>query len=200
MTVVEREFKNVIALQADMTKETFSESTFDTAIIIGSLHEVYSKSGKGKVAETFRLVNKLLKEDGVLIVQDFLTPPSRAVIIKFKNERTRNRFIRFANEFKQRKIVFEGMDDGIKLDIADAIEFISKYQSPNEADWKEEMNETHFSFTEREFREIAEKANFEIKNYEYLSKRRNWWVEVKEDIEFDFEDEYKWIQFALAKN
>jgi SAM-dependent methyltransferase len=199
-TVVEKGFGNVITLQADITKETFSDNTFDTAIIVAVLHEVYSKSGKGKVEELFQVVNKALKENGVLIVQDFLKPSSREVEIRIKNKEIQNNFIRFANEFRQRKIRFEKIEDRMRLDIADAIEFISKYRSPSEDDWKEEMNETHFGLAENEFKEMAINANFQIKSCTHLPKRRDWWVEVKEDIDFDFEDEYKWIQLVLTKN
>jgi ubiquinone/menaquinone biosynthesis C-methylase UbiE len=84
--VTERKFANVIPVLADMTKETFADNTFDTVIIVGCLHEVYSESGKGEVAETFRLAGRALKDKGVMIVQDFLKPSSRPVEIRLKDE------------------------------------------------------------------------------------------------------------------
>jgi len=140
-----------------------------------------------------------LKENGVLIIQDFLKPSSRLVEIALKNEETRRRFLRFASEFHPRKVKFEKTRHGLKLDIADATEFISKYRSPDEEDWKEEMGETHFFFTKEEYQEVAQRTGFIIKNSKKLPKSEKWWVKIREDIEFRFESDYRWIQLVLTK-
>jgi len=197
--VVEKRLKNVIPVKGDITQDILPDRTFDTVLFVGSLHEVFSYSGKGKVRDAFRMAHNVLKDKGVLIIQDFLKPSSKLVEIALKNEETRRRFLRFANEFQQRKVKFESTNEGVKLDIANAIEFISKYRSPDEEDWKEEMNETHFYLTEKEFRDIVEQAGFAVKRSLYLPKSENWWVDVKKDIEFNFEKEYKWIQLVLTK-
>lgn len=197
--VVEKGFKNVIPVKADITQSIFLNGTFDTALFVGVLHEIFSYSGKEKVVDAFRIAHNVLKDDGVLIIQDFLKPSSRPVEIGFKNEETRKRFFRFADEFRPRKVEFEETARGVKLDIADAIEFISKYRSPDEEDWNEEMGETHFFFTEKDHQEVAKGTGFIIKDLIKLPKSENWRVETEKDIEFGFDHEYRWIQLVLAK-
>jgi SAM-dependent methyltransferase len=198
--IVEKRLKNVIPVKADITQNIFPDRTFDTALFVATLHEVFSDLGREKVQDTFRVAHDVLKDNGVLIIQDFLKPSSRLVEITFKNKETRRRFLRFADEFRPREVKFEETRDGVKLDIADATEFISKYHySPNEEEWKEEMSETHFFFTEEEYKEIAQRIGFTIKDSMKLPTSENLWVETREDIEFGFETEYGWVQLVLIK-
>jgi SAM-dependent methyltransferase len=196
----QKHLRNAIPIKADITRNIFPDKTFDTAILVATLHEVFSDLGKGKVQDAFKVAHGVLKDNGVLIIQDFLKPSSRLVEIAFKNEETRRRFIRFVNEFRPRKVKFEETRDGVKLDIADAAEFISKYHySPNGEDWKEEMSETHFFFTEEEYKEIAQQAGFIVEDSMKLLRSENLWTETRKDIEFNFETEYGWIQLVLTK-
>ena len=93
--------------------------------------------GREKVEDAFRVAHDVLKNNGVLIIQDFLKPSPKSVELTFKNEETRRRFLRFAGEFRPRKVKFEETRDGVKLDITDANEFISKYYfGYSEERWK----------------------------------------------------------------
>jgi len=195
----EKEIKNVIPIKADITQNIFPNSTFDTAIFVVTLHEIFSYTGREKVGAALTMAHSILKDAGVLIIQDFLKPSSRSVSLGFKNEETQKRFLRFVDEFQPRKIAFEKIGSGVILDIADAVEFISKYRSPSEEDWTEEMYETHFFFTEEEYKEIAQKTQFTIKDVVYLARSDKRWAEVRKDMEFKFEPEYRWIQLVLGK-
>ena len=197
--LVKKQLKCVIPVKADITKNIFQNSTFDTAIFVGILHEMFSYSGKGKVELALRVAYDVLKDSGILIIQDFLKPSSRSVNLAFKNEETQKRFLRFASEFQPRRITFEERESGVILDIADAVEFISKYRSPSEEDWNEEMRETHFFFTEEAYKEVARKSRFSIENSLYLTKSDERWIEIRRDIVFGFEPEYRWIQLVLTK-
>lgn len=42
--VVEKGLKNVILVKADITQNIFPDGTFDTALFVGSLHEVFSET------------------------------------------------------------------------------------------------------------------------------------------------------------
>jgi cyclopropane fatty-acyl-phospholipid synthase-like methyltransferase len=198
-TVASKDLRNVIPVQADISENIFPRVTFDTALFVACLHEVFSYSGKEKVLDAFRIAHAVLKDDGVLIVQDFLKPISDLVHIAFKEQETKNKFIRFADEFRPREVRFEETEKGVKLDIADAVEFISKYNSSTEEDWKEEMEETHFFFTEEDYRETARKTGFAITDLMRLPKDQYWCDEVRKDIEFAFGPEFKWIQLVLMK-
>ena len=83
--------------------------------------------------------------------------------------------------------------------IADAVEFISKYRSPGEEDWKEEMTETHFFFTEENFKKLAQKTNFTITYSKKLARSEERIQQIAKDIECNFTHEYPWIQLELKK-
>jgi len=197
--VYERKLKNVVPMKADFTQKLFPDKTFDTAIFVGSLHEVFSAVGREKLRDTLAVAGDELKDNGVVIIQDFLKPNKKPVTLYFHNEQTRKIFSRFVREFTQRKVVFEEIKGGVKLDVADAVEFISKYRSPTEEDWREEMAETHFFFSEQEYKETAEKAGFAVKHVAELSKSKAFWSEIKEDIDFNYPNDYLWIQLVLTK-
>ena len=197
--VRKKSLRNVIPIQADMTRTAFGDGVMDTALFVASLHVVYSYQGREKVEDAFRIAHDVLKEDGTLIIQDFLKPSPELVEIVPMNDETLERLLRFAEEFRPREVRFQRGGDGFLLDIADAVEFISKYRSPNEEDWKEEMTETHFFFTEEEYLKVAENAGFAAHRSNRLTHSERWWNATKEDIGFDFEPRYSWIELVLKK-
>jgi hypothetical protein len=121
------------------------------------------------------------------------------VELGFKNERTKERFLRFAREFRPRIVAFEEGGDGVRLDVADAVEFISKYRSRTEQDWQEEMRETHFAFTDQDFTRTAGRAGFEVVASAFLPKPPDWWADVTEDVGLSFIPDYGWIHLVFAK-
>ena len=195
--LAKKRLKNVIPILVDITNPIFLNKSFDTALFIASLHEIFSCQGKRKVEESFRIAHNVLKDNGTLIVQDFLKPLPKLVEMGFRNITTHKRFLRFAAEFKARKVWFQKTTNRVRLDIAGALEFISKYRSPDEADWQEEMNETHFFFTKKDYETVAKKTGFTIINSLKLAKDKDWWSDIRKDIEF--EAEYQWIQLVLKK-
>lgn len=194
-----KRLKNVVPIVADITNPVFPNRFFDTALFIASLHEVFSYQGREKLAVTLSIAHNVLRDGGTLIIQDFLKPLPKSVEIGFRNAATHKKFLRFAAEFKARKVAFQKTINRVRLDIADAIEFIGKYRSPDEADWKEEMSETHFFFTEKDYEAVAKRTGFTIINSKKLSRNQEWRSDVKKDIEFAFEAEYQLIQLILKK-
>ena len=194
-----KEIKNVIPINAEITQGVLPNSTFDTAIFVGTFHEIFSYMGKEKGGAALRIAYDVLKDNSILIIQDFLKPSARSVNLAFKNGETQKRFFRFASEFQPRRITFKRKESGVILDIADAVEFISKYRSPSVEDWNEEMYETHFFFTEAEYKAMVQHAGFSIRDSLYLTRSDKRWREVRKDMEFKFEPEYRWIQLVLQK-
>jgi ubiquinone/menaquinone biosynthesis C-methylase UbiE len=197
--VIEKNLRNVIPIEGDITQKIFPDRTFDTVLFVASLHEVFSYRGRRKVRAAIQMAHDILMDAGVLIIQDFLKPPSRSVDMGFYNEETSKKFLRFAREYCPRRIKFEETEHGATLDIADAIEFISKYRSPTEEDWKQEMRETHFFFTEVEFQKLAQKTGLTIRDLKKLQTDENWWLPIREDLELSLEPEHLWIQLVLTK-
>jgi ubiquinone/menaquinone biosynthesis C-methylase UbiE len=190
---------NVILVEADITQKILPDESFDTNIFVGVLHELFSAYSREKVADALRIGYNALKKDGILIIQDFLKPISRQVEMFFNNKETEDRFFRFSHEFRPRKVHFKRDNGAVEIDITDAVEFISKYRSPNEQDWKEEMEETHFFFTEDDYKDTAQKTGFIIKDLMKLPNVEERWIEIKDDMEFNFENEYRWVQLVLIK-
>jgi len=194
-----RNLKNVIAFLSNATNEIFPENSFETAIFIGVLHEIYSYQGKEKVTNAIKNAYKVLKKNGKLLIGDFLKPESKQVNLFFKNNKAHNKFSRFANEYEIRKITYEKIGDKVILDIVDAVEFLSKYFSPTEEDWKEEMKEAHFSLTMDDYRNKLGKVGFKI----IWIKELPWYEwklrEIRKDFIFHNESGLKSILIVAEK-
>lgn len=197
--VNKRNLKNVIVFQSDTGSDIFPENSFNTAIFIGVLHEIFSYQGKEQVNNAIKNAHKVLKKNGRLLISDFLKPESKQVDLIFKNNKTYNKFSRFANEYKVRKITYEKIGNKIILDTVDAVEFLSKYFSPTEKDWKEEMGEAHFSLTMDDYSNELEKEGFEI----VWTKELPWYEqklrEIRKDFIFHNESELKSILIVAEK-
>jgi SAM-dependent methyltransferase len=189
---------NVIGINADITGPVFPRRSLDTAIFVASLHEVYSNQGGGKVVDALSVAGDALKASGVVIVQDFLKPPPRAVEIQIKNDEALQKFLRFAGEFRPRRVQYRRSGHTVTCDVADAVEFISKYRSPTEDDWQHEMGETHYFFTEHDFGRAAESAGLRIISSERLVPGRAGLERAKQDIGFTFDADYGWIQVVMV--
>jgi hypothetical protein len=145
------------------------------------------------------MAHDILMDAGVLIIQDFLRPPSRSVEMRFHNDEAYEKFLRFAGEYRPRRVKFEKTSQGVTLDIADAVEFISKYRSPTEEDWRAEMGEIHFFFTEEEYRKVAQKTSLAIEDLKKLPTDETWWAPVREDLELSLEPKHLWVQLVFKK-
>jgi SAM-dependent methyltransferase len=197
--VRERHLENVLPVCSDATQKIFLNNSLDTALFVASLHEIYSFLGKSYVMSSLRIAFDVLKEGGVLIISDFLKPQPRWVRMGFRNKETWERFRRFAKEFEPRKVKFEKLGRAVKLDIADALEFIVKYRSPDEEDWKIEMKEVHFFFTMGDYKRALREVGFRIIALENWPRSEERWVETRRDIEFESESAYRFILVAAEK-
>jgi SAM-dependent methyltransferase len=198
-SVLQRRLPNVAPVRAAIARCAFRDAEFDTVLFVGSLHEVFSVAGADGVKRALIMARDVLKADGALLVQDFLRPSPRPVELAFRSEGTRERFFRFAREFRPRRIQYRAAEGGVRLDITDAVEFISKYRSPTEEDWQEEMGETHFALTEEDFTRIAESAGFRLQESVFLPRGFEWLSEVSEDLDLGFHADYGWIQLAFGR-
>ena len=196
----EKNLPNVETLNADITIQIFPNKSIDSVLYVGVLHEVFSLSGRGKVRETLKLGHDALKDDGILIIQDFLKPEPHEVTLIFKNQRTRSMFFLYVKEFRLWPVKYKEIKGCVKLDIVDALEFLTKYRPPSEEDWIEEMNEAHHYFALGDFRDVANEAGFTIKTSIILLNEEDYFQEIRKDMDFDFDESEKaWIQLVLEK-
>ncbi|MEW6069830.1 MAG: methyltransferase domain-containing protein [Candidatus Thermoplasmatota archaeon] len=192
--------KNVALIQANILDKIFINNSFDSCLFIGSLHEIYSQAGKKGVNKALKNAYRILKNDGILIIDDFLKPKPKIVKLSFNNEQTRRRFYSFARGYKPRVIKFEELNGNVYLDLVDALEFISKYRSPTLKAWKNELKEAHSFFTLSEYKNSLTTLGFSpliIKKIPYRSKEL--WAEIKKDIDFIYEKEYKGVLIVAQK-
>ena len=184
---------NVLAVKADISHDIFPGCIFNTALFVGVLHEIFSGHGEVGVLDILRQARSALHGQGAVIIQDFLRPAPRFVEMSFKNEVAHSRFLRFAAEFRPRPIKYETIRDGVRLEIADAVEFLSKYHSQSEEDWNHEMDETHFFCTEDGFRDLSETCGFRIEAVTRLPASQNRLRDYGQDIAIDLRADYSWI-------
>lgn len=61
------------------------------------------------------------------------------------------------------------------------------------------MDETHFFFTENDYRECAAQTGFEIVVMQGLHKREDFWREIGRDIVFDHQEACQFTHIVLMK-
>jgi len=167
----ERDYKNknVTLVQDDIKKKLFPDNSLDSIVYCSVLHEVYSYSGYSEEAlkETLKNAYDMLSPGGRIIIRDGVKPEDGYLFMKFKNEKTEERFKRFAEEFGPHKIAYEKTGQGYLLESKDAMEFLSKYIY--EKNWAIEVKEQFGIYTPKEYAQELEKTGFKIiHNESYL--------------------------------
>ena len=198
--VVHKRLARVIPILSDISQRSFMPGSFDTILFVGSLHEVFSCLGKENVERSLEMGYRVLRSGGVALIQDFLKPGGKKAQLTCRNKGVEERFLRFVREFRGRKVKAERMEGGFLVDIADGVEFISKYRSSTEEDWEEEMAETHFFFTQDEYKGVAEQIGFSVEETRGLTKSPEWWSEVSRDLVFERKSAYRWVHLVLRKS
>jgi SAM-dependent methyltransferase len=194
-----RRLPDVFQVEAEIPERVLAEGRFDTVAFVWSMHEVYSQAGDRGVVGTLRTVREMLKEDGVMVLQDFLRPPARQVTLGFKNDHTRDIFRRFVREFQLRDVRYTEVGPAVRLDVGDAVEFISKYRSEDEDDWRHEMAESHFFHTMEDLKAKADQAGFVVERAGSFPLSWEALDAAKHEMDFDFAGDYTWGQLVLTK-
>ncbi|MBU7032384.1 MAG: methyltransferase domain-containing protein [Theionarchaea archaeon] len=188
---------NVFPVQADITHIPCRKRSCTAVLFISSLHEVFSRVGDEGVYQVLNHIHSLLEDEGTLIIQDFLKPPPQQVELKFKREDARKRFIRFASEYRVRSIPYEETRFGVKLDIGDAMEFFSKCRSISQNDWEEEMDESHYYYTQDEFKKMADNCSFSIVYTSLLLGSGEVLDPLSKEMRWKFSLPHRYIQLVL---
>lgn len=155
--VNKKRLKNVVVVCANILDTVFPEGAFDTAIFYKSFHEIYSFLGANKAEDALNMAYRSLKKDGILLIRDTIMPVKQLVKIKFNDQHLELLYKRFCREFTLRSVPVIKEDEWFILDIADALEYLTKYW---EKDWDTEMKEAHFYFTGAEWDEKLRQAGF----------------------------------------
>lgn len=156
-------------VQDNILRPVFEENSVDTVVLSSVLHEVYSYNNyeEGGLHRVLDLARTALRPGGRLIIRDGVKPENKTVYLMFKNEETRERFYRFAEEFGHYAIPYQNAAEFVRLSLPDANEFLTKYFYT--ANWDIEVKE-HFGFwTAQQHREaLREHGMVECYSYSYL--------------------------------
>ncbi len=196
--VSERGLHNVVTVCADIEDSIFPDGVFDTAVFINCLHEIFSERGREGVLGALRIASTVLRRGGVVLIQDYLKPEPQAIEVEFANKSLLERFMRFAKEFKPRQVNYEIEGSTAKLDVADAVEFITKHHAEGEEHWQEEMRESHLFFTEEDFRQALREAGFNVVAIERI-KDAQAYREAVEGLKLKPPVEVEWVQVIGKK-
>jgi hypothetical protein len=123
----------------------------------------------------------------------------REVTLGFKNNQAEEKFMKFAREFRNHAVEYVDIGAAVRLDVGDAVEFISKYDIDDEREWCHEMSETHFFYSLLRHMDAAAEAGFEV---EYAGGFPLSWEAIDvagHDMDFDFEKAFSWMQMVLRK-
>jgi len=197
----EKKYPSVFPIQADISQLPLARKRFHTVLFVSSLHEVFSTYGDTGVYSVMKTIHSLLKEKGVLLIQDFLRPSPRQVTVEFKTAHARSYFTRFATEFRVRPIPYKKTPKGVTVDIGDAIEFFNTYlylnRSPSPESWEEEMNESHYFYTKEAFQQMASECSYRVTHLSLLPAPDEYNTALSPHMHWDFTLDYQYIQLAL---
>jgi SAM-dependent methyltransferase len=153
---------NILEAQAEMPIFPLKPETFDLAVAVQVMHEVFHFKGKPELISTIKSVHDLLREGGEFIVLDHRNPGDAAFSVRLPRE-TLGKLHHFRLRFKPRKISYQILDKGwISISMRDFYDFVTKIWAMDTSLEEEEMHETHTPFTEQEFARFCQKAGFRI--------------------------------------
>jgi SAM-dependent methyltransferase len=152
---------NVNVFVGDATKKLKKDESCDTVIFCSVLHEIYSYSGLKSLMKALVFAHKMLKKGGRIVIRDGVKPGKEVVYIGFKNRKTKEKFFRFAKDFRPYRIKFRKLKDGkVELSKQDCMEFLTKYFY--DINWKVETGEQFGIFTLNEYKNVLKKVGFKI--------------------------------------
>jgi SAM-dependent methyltransferase len=190
---------DMLAVAADLRLRVLDGGRCDSVIFVWSMHEVFSRYGDTGVSLALKTAADLIKADGVIVIQDFLKPEPKQAVLGFRNADTGSKFERFARDFQQRKVHFHALDGAVRLDVADAVEFLSKYRIVDEEEWAEETAEAHFFYTFEDHMLRVDEAGLDLVTSERLPLGVQAMEAARTDMDFDFRPYSAWIQLILRK-
>lgn len=151
-------------VQAKVPGFPFRTESFDLAVAVQSLHEIFHFLGEEALVAAIECVYSLLSDDGTFIVVDHQNPGSKLVEIKLSPELQKTLQL-FKERFKPRTVVYEKVDEClIMMTMRDFYDFVTKIWALSTPLEKEEMHETHTPFSVEEFVHYIENVGFGV-NY-----------------------------------
>jgi SAM-dependent methyltransferase len=156
-------FPGLRFVRGDVSRRLFPDGSLDSIVLCSILHEVFSYKGYSyePVRRTLRSAARALRPGGRLILRDGVKPSRNEVVrMRFRNAKTREKFLRFAGEFGSSPVSFREDGDAVVLPRRDAMEFLTKYLY--EKNWRFEVKEHFGVFTLGEWEKETKAAGFRV--------------------------------------
>jgi len=161
---------NVAIVMGNIIEQRFPQGSLSTVIYSSVMHEIYSYNGydRDQIRLALKNTRTELARGGRLIIRDGIKPSPDCKIWMRVDGETRERFIRFAHDFKGKSqspgVAFEEYRTGdeiwFKTSLHEANEFLSKKDYL--ANWAIEVNEEFGVFTLGEWRAELEACGFRV--------------------------------------
>lgn len=151
----------------DIAGRVLEPESVDTIVLCSIMHEVFSYKGYDyePVRTTLVQSQRALRPGGRLIIRDGPKPERQdAVFLTFQNDRTREKFERFAREFGSSEIAWRRVGERVQVARRDAFEFLSKYIY--DTNWSHEVKEHFGVFTVEGWLTELELAGFRAVHHE----------------------------------
>jgi SAM-dependent methyltransferase len=150
---------NVLLIKGDAIDPPFPQKSFDTIVLNKAVHEIWAVYGRSGTIKALKHTYNLLKDNGILIIRENTRPNPHPIKMKFESNDRKKLFWKFCAQFQPRNILWQEVNDNeVKLDIGDALEFLTKMDDPN---WEAEMIEPHFTFIQEEWQEVLGEIGFQ---------------------------------------
>ena len=156
-------------VQAKIPGFPFKTKSFDLAVAVQSLHEIFHFLGEEALVTVIDWVYSLLSDNGTIIVLDHQNPGTKLIEIILSPEILDTLQV-FKERFKPRAVVYEKVDEcSIRISMRDFYDFVTKIWALGTPLEEEEMNETHTPFSVEEFVHYIENAGFYVNYIENIT-------------------------------
>jgi SAM-dependent methyltransferase len=154
--------KNVLTVLGDIPYLPFKKDSFDVVVTVQILHEILHFKGADALVRTLQKVCSLLKKDGEFVIFDHVNPGDTPISLRLPQELLK-KLREFQSKFKPRRIAFTDLSrGGIRTNMRDFYDFVTKIWALNSELEEEEMRETHTPFTSQELVNLVHHAGFEV--------------------------------------
>jgi len=167
----------VFFYRRNIINQNFKENTINTFVYSSILHEIYSYVGREALIRVLKNTYSQLVNGGRIVIRDVVGPdtPKKPVYMwlnkndgksegKVEELSTYAKFLRFAEDFKPRRIKFQQVKlegkELVKINLVDAYEYMSKMNYVE--NWQSEMHEEFGFWSFKQWKGELNKLGFKV--------------------------------------
>lgn len=180
-------YDDIVVVDARHMTNKIEVGEVDTIIFSSVLHEIYSYNGfdKNQILDALYRAHYLIPKGGRIIIRDGVKMENNDnVEIRFFDNRDVYKVVKFAEDFKGRKIEYTiTAHDRVSMPMNDAMEFLYTYTWGDDH-YEREVQEQYGVFTPREYINfIRRNLGMELITYNhYLQEGYNYYLSKKVEL------------------